>query len=113
MAIKVTGQHPPRAGELAGQRTRETDARGAAGTSAAKSGTQTGRVAEQAPRITPTTPTLTTAKLKEAIQNTPDVRADRVAQVRQKLEQGRYKVDADKLAKAVLNESLRDDLEKP
>ncbi len=113
MAIKVTGQNPPRTGELAGKRTRETDAHSTDKTGAAKSGTQAGRVAEQAPRTTQTTPTLTTAKLKEAIQNTPDVRTDRVAQVRQKLEQARYQVDPDKLATALLNESLRDDLEKP
>ena len=56
---------------------------------------------------------LTQHRVKEAIGNTPDVRSDRVEAVREKIESGQFKIDAQRLAGRMLTEALRDDLERP
>jgi len=101
--MKVTGQQPTRTPELASGKAREAEAKQkraeqTAKDSAAPAGNRT---------------SLTMSRIREAIRNTPDVRADQVEAVRNKLRSGDYKVDADKLAGRILNESLREDLEKP
>ena len=58
-------------------------------------------------------PTLTMTRIKEAIRNEPEVRSERVAELKAKVAGGKYKVDPDSVAKNLLTESLRDDLEKP
>ena len=101
--MKVTGQQPPRTTELATGKPREADSRpdrkrDAAKESAAPVGNRT---------------SLTMTRIREAIRNTPDIRADRVEAVREKIRAGEYKVDADRLATRLLNESVREDVEKP
>ncbi len=101
--MKITGQNPPRTGELTNTKPRETDG-------------QTGSVAghkAQAPAAGPTRASLTVTKVKDAIRNEPDVRADKVAQLREQLRKGDYTVNSDELAANMINSSLREDLERP
>jgi flagellar biosynthesis anti-sigma factor FlgM len=102
-AMKVTGQQTPRAGELTQGKTREAEAR---------KGQVTGRSTEN-PVIAPERPALTINKVKDAIRNEPDVRADRVSDVKRRIQEGAYEVDAERLAESLINASLREDLEKP
>jgi negative regulator of flagellin synthesis FlgM len=54
----------------------------------------------------------TTAKdvqaLKNAISNLPDVRQDKVQALKDQIEKGAYKVDAEKVAEKMVGESLLD-----
>ena len=102
--MKVTGQNPTRAGELTQGKTRETEG--------GRRGQVSGRSTENPVRV-PDRPSLTTAKVRDAIRKEPDVRADRVADVKRRIQDGSYKVDAENLAKNMINTSLREDLEKP
>ena len=61
----------------------------------------------------PTSANLTTTKVREAIQNEPDVRTERVAELRDRIKSGSFEVDADKVAGKILNTHLREDLERP
>ncbi len=45
-----------------------------------------------------------------AAKTAPDVRADRVAQIKDAIRSGSYKMDAKKIADRMINESLADDL---
>lgn len=45
-------------------------------------------------------------KILQIVQDTPDVRQDKVAKLRKQIEQGRYKVDADQVAERMLEEGL-------
>jgi len=101
--MKVTGQNPPRAGELTQGKTREADGRRSS---------VTGR-STQNPVHVPDRPSLTTNKVKDAIRNEPDVRPEKVADVKRRIQEGSYTVDAERLAKNMINTSLREDLEKP
>ena len=47
-------------------------------------------------------------KILQIVQDTPDVRQDKVAKLRKQIEQGRYKVDADQVAERMLEEGLKD-----
>jgi len=47
-------------------------------------------------------------KILQIVQDTPDVRQDKVAKLRKQIEQGRYKVDADRVAERMLEEGLHD-----
>ena len=47
-------------------------------------------------------------KILQIVQDTPDVRQDKVAKLRKQIEQGRYKVDADRVAERILEEGLQD-----
>lgn len=101
--MKVTGQQPHKASELTG-----------------------GKVKGKADHTAPPRPqpnpepegagnraTQTLNRIKEAIRNEPDVRAERVAEIQAKVKQGTYKVDADKVAEKMINTSLKEDLERP
>lgn len=101
--MKITGQTPPRTGELANTKSREAEAKSGAAT-----GHQAGTAASGQTRAS-----LTMNKVKDAIRNTPDVRADKVAQLRESLRKGEYSVDTDKLAANLINASLAEDVERP
>ena len=101
--MKVTGQQPPRTTELSSGKSREAEAKAQRTRPGAKEGTTP--VANRT--------SLTMNRIREAIRTTPDIRADRVDTVREKIRSGEYKVDANRLAKNILNESLRDDVDKP
>ncbi len=101
--MKVTGQQPPKTPELQSGQTREAEqqAQRAKGRSAESPGPARSRTS------------LTTAKVREAIRNTPDVRADRVAEARKRIAEGRYEVDSARVAERMLNDALREDIDKP
>ncbi len=101
--MKVTGQQPPRTTELTTGKSREAEPKPDRVRDAAKEG------ATPAAKRT----SLILSRIREVIRKTPDVRADRVEAAREKLRKGEYKVDAERLAQTLLNESLRDDVEKP
>jgi negative regulator of flagellin synthesis FlgM len=46
------------------------------------------------------------AKALQIAKNTPDVRADRVAALRQQIQDGTYKVDSGKVADGIMREAL-------
>ena len=52
-------------------------------------------------------------KIKESIRNEPDVRTQRVAELKAKINSGEFKIDSDKLAANMLAASLEEDLERP
>ncbi|MEE8555949.1 MAG: flagellar biosynthesis anti-sigma factor FlgM [bacterium] len=104
--MKVTGQDPAKTAELTLGK-----AKGKEGKDARPSPAAGGEARK--PAQLPTNASLTTTRVKEAIRNEPDVRAERVAELRERLKSGSYKIDADKLAGKMLDESIRDDLEKP
>ena len=101
--MKITGQNPPRTGELTNTKTRETDG---------KAGSAPGHKTD-APAHGQTRASLTMTKVKDAIRQSPDVRADKVAQLRDSLRKGEYAVDTDKLAANMINTSLREDVDRP
>ena len=101
--MKVTGQQPPRLGESTTSKTRDADAQPARARKAVQDAAAPGNAR----------PTLTQSRVRESIRNTPDVRSDKVEAARARIQSGEYKVDAERLAQALLTESLRDDIEKP
>ena len=101
--MKVTGQDPAKTAELNLTKGKGKDK--------AQPGGEKRRSRESA--LAPTRASLTMDKVKEAIRKEPDVRAERVAELKEKVESGKYQIDADKLAENVLTDSLREDLEKP
>ncbi|MDH4120845.1 MAG: flagellar biosynthesis anti-sigma factor FlgM [Deltaproteobacteria bacterium] len=54
---------------------------------------------------------LTIHKVREAIKAEPEVRADKVAQLKDQVRKGNYQVDSAKLAERMLTASLREDIE--
>jgi flagellar biosynthesis anti-sigma factor FlgM len=101
--MKVTGQQPPRTTELATGKSREAEQRAERKRVIAKDSTAPAAKAAD----------LTLSRIRDAIRSTPEVRAERVQAVQEKLRKGEYKVDADRLAHKMINESLRDDVEEP
>jgi negative regulator of flagellin synthesis FlgM len=55
----------------------------------------------------------TLKKIRDTIRSEPDVRAERVAELKAKVKSGAYKADSDKVAGKMLNASLSEDLERP
>jgi len=99
--MKVTGQNPPRTGELTQTKAREADSRGKASVRDAAPSQPAG-----------TRASLTLNKVKDAIRNAPDVRSDKVAELRDQVRGGNYKVDTGRLAEKMINASLREDIER-
>jgi len=48
-------------------------------------------------------------KIKNQISAEPEVRADRVAELKAKIKSGEFQVDTQRLAKAMLEEALHED----
>ncbi|MCX8117530.1 MAG: flagellar biosynthesis anti-sigma factor FlgM [Desulfobacterota bacterium] len=47
-------------------------------------------------------------KVYEVLRSTPDIRAERVAELKKQIEEGRYHVERDALAEKIIKESLLD-----
>ena len=47
-------------------------------------------------------------QILQILDELPDVRQDKVAKLRKQIEQGRYKVDAERVAERMLEEGLKD-----
>jgi len=102
--MKITGQDPAKTAELTLGKTKGKE------TPPAPAGAK--REPER-PAQLPATSSLTTTRAREAIRKEPDVRAEKVAEVKARIRNGKYQVDADKLAGNMINQSLREDIEKP
>ncbi len=48
----------------------------------------------------------------EIAKNTPDVRAERVAQLKEQIKSGQYKLDSGNIADGILREAVRDEIAK-
>ena len=102
--MKVTGKQPHGISDLTAGKTRDAS-RKASGSQARSS-----QEAENAPNRTSLS---TMDKIKQSIRNEPDVRAERVAELKAKIKSGEFKVDSEKLAASMLAASLEEDLERP
>jgi flagellar biosynthesis anti-sigma factor FlgM len=71
------------------------------------------RQAQEAANATNRTSLSTMDKIRETIRKEPDVRAERVAELKAKISSGKFKVDSDKLAANMLTAALEEDLERP
>ena len=49
-------------------------------------------------------------KAYEIAQKTPDIREDRVAELRQQIKEGKYKIDPEKIVEGMVKEALQDRL---
>ncbi|MCH8843681.1 MAG: flagellar biosynthesis anti-sigma factor FlgM [SAR324 cluster bacterium] len=101
--MKVTGQDPAKIADLTLAKSK--------GKQSAQPTSKERASSESAPARTRAS--LTMDRVKQAIRLEPDVRSERVAQLRAKIKSGEYQVDSGKLAEKILVDSLREDLEKP
>ncbi len=101
--MHVTGPPPPRTSDLTAGKAREAEKQPDRKAKA--------ELRPQAPARNRTS--LTMRRIRDVIENTPDVRAERVAAIKERVKNGTYEVDAERLADAILTESVREDLEKP
>ena len=100
--MKITGQYPNKAAELNSGKTREMEKQAGKASGTEKNEAQ-GPVRTEGARIT--------TRLREAVEAVPDIRMDRVAELRAKLAKGEFRVDAERLADSMLRETLREDVE--
>ncbi|MDH5752220.1 MAG: flagellar biosynthesis anti-sigma factor FlgM [Deltaproteobacteria bacterium] len=100
--MKITGHKPTQAPELNSGKAR--DAQRGEGQS------RSGEARDSASTVRKDK-TLITHRIREAVDSTPDVRADRVAELRKQIASGEYRIDPDRLAENMLRESLREDIE--
>ena len=56
------------------------------------------------------TSTFVMNKIKSRINAEPEVRADRVAELKAKIKSGEYKVDSEKLAKKMIEDAFQEDI---
>ena len=52
------------------------------------------------------------AKALDIARNTPDIREDKVAELKRKIESGDYKVSSENIADGILREAVKDELSK-
>ena len=98
--MKITGQQPPefhgvKGGAGKGNQKKAAD----------RSGTLPG---SGEPPVK--TSTFVMNKIKSRINAEPEVRADRVAELKAKIKSGEYKVDSERLAKTMLEDALQEDI---
>ena len=97
--MKITGQQPP---EFQG-------VKGGAGKDNQKAADRSGTLPGSGEPPVKTS-TFVMNKIKNRINVEPEVRADRVAEVKAKIKSGEYKVDAERLAKTMLEDALQEDI---
>jgi flagellar biosynthesis anti-sigma factor FlgM len=101
--MKITGQDPAKTAELTLGKTKGKESPPA----------PVAKKEPPRPAQLPASSNLTTTRAREAIRQEPDVRADKVADVKERIRGGQYEVDADRLAGKMINHALREDIEKP
>jgi flagellar biosynthesis anti-sigma factor FlgM len=96
--MKITGQQPP-------------EFHGVKGGTAKENQKTTGRSGEtQGTAETPDkNSTFVMNKIKNRISTEPEVRADRVAELKAKIKSGEFQVDSQRLAKTMLEDALNED----
>ena len=97
--MKITGQQPPEFHGVKGGSGKDNQK------VAARSGTLPGAVE---PPVK--TSTFVMNKIKSLIKSEPEVRADRVAEMKAKIKSGEYKVDSESLAKKMLEDAFQEDI---
>ena len=97
--MKITGQQPPEFHGVKGGSDKDNQK------AADRSGTLPG---SGEPPVK--TSTFVMNKIKSRINSEPEVRADRVAELKAKIKSGEYKVDSESLAKKMLEDAFQEDL---
>ena len=96
--MKITGQQPP---EFQG-------VKGGVGKDNQRVADRSGTPGSSEPPVK--TSTFVMNKIKSRINAEPEVRADRVAELKDKIKSGEYKVDSERLAKKLLEDALQEDI---
>ncbi|MDP6216394.1 MAG: flagellar biosynthesis anti-sigma factor FlgM [SAR324 cluster bacterium] len=96
--MKITGQQPPEFHGVKGGTAKENQ----------KTTDRSGGVGENL-ETPDKNSTFVMNKIKNRISTEPEVRADRVADLKAKIKGGEFKVDSQRLAKAMLDDALRED----
>ena len=97
--MKITGQQPP---EFHG-------VKGGTGKDSHKSADRSGWISGTSEPPVKTS-TFVMNKIKGRISTEPEVRADRVAELKDKIKNSEYQVDAQSLAKTMLEDALQEDI---
>ncbi len=97
--MKITGQQPP---EFHG-------VKGGTGKDNQKASDRSGALAGSG-EPTVKTSTFVMNKIKNRINAEPEVRADRVSDIKDKIKSGEYKVDSEGLAKKMLEDAFQEDI---
>ncbi len=97
--MKITGQQPPEFHGVKGGTGKDNQK------NADRSGTVSG---SGEPPVK--TSTFVMNKIKSLINAEPEVRVDRVAEIKDRIKSGEYTVDSERLAKKMLEDALQEDL---
>ena len=97
--MKITGQQPP---EFHG-------VKGGAGKDNQKAADRSGTLPGSGEPPVKTS-TFVMNKIKSRINAEPEVRADKVAELKAKIKSGEYKVDSERLAKKMLEDAFQEDI---
>ena len=97
--MKITGQQPPEFHGVKGGTGKENQK------TEERSGKLTG---SGEPPVK--TSTFVMNKIKSLINSEPEVRTDRVAELKDRIKSGEFKVDSEKLAKKMLEDAFQEDI---
>ena len=97
--MKITGQQPPEFHGVKGGTGKDNQK------ATERAGTLTG---SGEPPVK--TSTFVMNKIKSLINSEPEVRTERVAELKDRIKSGEYKVDSEKLAKKMLEDSFQEDI---
>ena len=97
--MKITGQQPPEFHGVKGGTGKDNQK------AAERAGTLSG---SGEPPVK--TSTFVMNKIKSLINSEPEVRTDRVAELKDRIKSGEFKVDSEKLAKKMLEDSFQEDI---
>ena len=97
--MKITGQQPPEFHGVKGGTGKDNQK------AADRAGTLTG---SGEPPVK--TSTFVMNKIKSLINSEPEVRTDKVAELKDRIKSGEYKVDSENLAKKMLEDAFQEDI---
>ena len=97
--MKITGQQPPEFHGVKGGTGKDNQK------AAERAGTLTG---SGEPPVK--TSTFVMNKIKSLINSEPEVRTDKVAELKDRINSGEYKVDSENLAKKMLEDAFQEDI---
>ena len=97
--MKITGQQPPEFHGVKGGTGKDNQK------AAERGGTLTG---SGEPPVK--TSTFVMNKIKSLINSEPEVRTDRVAELKDRIKSGEYKVDSENLAKKMIEDAFQEDI---
>ena len=97
--MKITGQQPPEFHGVKGGTGKDNQK------AAERAGTLTG---SGEPPVK--TSTFVMNKIKSLINSEPEVRTDKVAELKDRIKSGEYKVDSENLAKKMLEDAFQEDI---